>query len=272
MIKYPSKKVFEKLLAEYQQVPVSKKLLYSMVRFENMCRRPGASLTFLAAIPGFGDPYGVVETARARRAEIYNTSKDLVKTVDAKEGKVLILTSKGHKVFFEKYPLARLRQKPWDGNWTLVSYDVPSNREANYLRDRLRRCLRNFGFGQLHQSMMVSPLPLEEPVQEFIEGERLREFVVVMVSRRLLGFSDQEIARRAYNLEKLQSLYEELEEKFEKAREKKSDLKRWTTYYLAVDNADPQLPDELLPDGWSGKEVRRKFNSSFSLFERIFSR
>jgi phenylacetic acid degradation operon negative regulatory protein len=196
----------------------------------------------------------------------------LVKTVNTKQGKVLILTSKGHKVFFEKYPLAKLRQKPWDGSWTLVSYDIPSNKRQNHLRNKLRYNLLNFGFGQMHQSLMVSPLPLEEPIQEFIEGERLEKFAVVMRSKRIWGFSDQEIARKAYNLGDLQLLYNELNDTFEQARQKKPDLKRWREYYLAVDNSDPQLPDELLPDGWPGDETRRKFTSSFGFFERIFSR
>lgn len=272
MVKYQHRKTFEKLLQEYQQIPKSKKLIYSMVRFEDMYRSPGAQLTLFTAITGLNDPYGAVELARARRAEIYNTSKDLVKTVDAKQGKVLILTSKGHKVFFEKYPLAKLRRKRWDGNWTLVSYDIPSNKQQNHLRNKLRYNLLNFGFGQLHQSLMVSPLPLDEPIQEFIEGEKLEEFVVVMRSQRIWGFSDREIARKAYNLDDLRVLYEELDETFKQARKKKSDLKRWRLYYLAVDNTDPQLPRELLPDEWLGESVRKKFVSSFSLFERIFDR
>lgn len=272
MVKYQHKKIFEKLLREYEQVPRSKKLLYSMARFEDMYRSPGAQLTLFTAITGLKDPYGTVELASVRRAEIYNTSKDLIKTTTAKQGKVLILTSKGHKVFFEKYPLAKLRRKTWDGNWTLVSYDIPSNKQQNHLRNKLRYNLLNFGFGQLHQSLMVSPLPLEEPIQEFIEGEKLEEFAVVMRSRRIWGFSNKEIARKAYDLGRLQLLYNELEEVFEQAREKKSDLKRWRAYYLAVDNTDPQLPNELLPDGWPGEGARKKFTSSFSLFERIFDR
>jgi len=68
MVKYPHKKIFEKLLQEYQQVPRSKKLLYAMTRFEDMYKSPGAQLTLFTAITGLGDPYGAVESARARRA------------------------------------------------------------------------------------------------------------------------------------------------------------------------------------------------------------
>jgi len=273
MVRYQHKEIFEKLLGEYQQVPRSKRLLCSMARFEDLYSpRYGYQDILSRTFPFLPDPFGNEEIRRAKRAQIYNTRKDLVKTVDGHHGKVLILTSKGRKVYFQKYPLARLRKKPWDGNWTLVSYDIPSNKQQNYLRNKLRYNLRNFGFGQLHQSLMVSPLPLEEPIQEFIEGEGFEEFAVVMRSRRIWGFSDREIAQKAYDLDSLRSLYEELDETFEQACKKASDLKRWRMYYLAVDNSDPQLPDELLPNDWPGDDVRRKFISSFSIFERIFSR
>ncbi len=272
MVKYQNKKKFEKLLEEYQQVPKSKQLIQSMARFESMYKSPGAQLTIFTALTGLGDPYGAVESAQVQRAEIYNTKKDLIKAANTRQGKTLILTSKGRKVYFQKYPLARLRKKRWDGNWTLVSYDIPSSKKQNYLRNRLRYNLKNFGFGKLHQSLMVSPLPLEEPIQEFIEGEKLEEFAVVMRSERIWGFSDEEIARKAYELNDLELLYEELDETFEEACKNKKDLKRWRSYFLAVDNSDPQLPKELLPDYWLGDTVRKKFTSSFSLFERIFDR
>lgn len=273
MVKYQFEKTFKKLLQEYQQVPTSKKLLYSMVRFEDLYA-PGYGYQdiLVRAFPFLPDPFGNEEIRQVNRARIYNTNKDLIKATDGRHGKALILTSKGRKVYFQKYPLAQLRKKRWDRNWTLVSYDIPSNRQQNYLRDKLRDHLSNFGFGQLHQSLMVSPLPLEEPVQEFIEGEKLKEFVVVMRSERVLGFSDREIAKKAYDLEKLQTLYEELDEKFEEVKEKKSDLKRWRAYYLAVDDADPQLPHELLPDDWPWEDVRKKFASSFSILERLLGR
>ncbi len=273
MVKYQHKKIFEKLLQEYKLLPRSKKLLCSMVRFEDLYASGyGYKDILFRVFPFLPDPFGNEQIRQVKRAQIYNTHKDLIKTIDGRRGKSLVLTSKGRKVYFQKYPLAKLRKMPWDGNWTLVSYDIPYDRKQNYLRDKLRYNLKNFGFGQLHQSLMVSPLPLEEPLQEFIGGERLEEFVVVMRSERIWGFSDEEIARKAYDLGSLQLLYNELDGTFDQASKTKSDLKSWRSYYLAVDNADPQLPCELLPDGWPGDEARKKFASSFGLFEKLFSR
>jgi DNA-binding transcriptional regulator PaaX len=265
MVDYQFKKDFEKLLGEYHQVATSKKFLRSLVRFEDMYRGPRGRLGFYNAI--FGDPFGYAERAKIKRAAVYNTRKDLVTTVDKKGRKNLILTSKGHKVFFKNYPLWKLRQKKWDGNWTLVSYDIPSSPQGNVSRNKLNRKLKKFGFGQFQQSMLVSPLPLEEPAREFIRGERLEEHVLVMVSRRILGLSDKEIAKRAYGLHKVNALYQELNDKYDAAKSSSAALKRWLAYYLAVDYADPQLPEELLPDGWLGAACGKKFSSSFNLYQ-----
>lgn len=267
MVKYRLKKDFEDLLGEYNRVAASKKFLRSLVRFKDMYRGPRGYMRFYTAV--LGDPLGVAEYAKVMRAEIYNTNKDLVTTVDKKGRKNLMLTSKGHKVFFGDYPLWKLRQKKWDGRWTLVSYDIPASPWWNVVRNKLNRNLKKFGFGQFQQSLLISPLPLEEPVREFIRGEKLEEYVLVMVSRRILGLSDREIAQRAYNLDKLNSLYKELNEKYGLVKSLPDELKRWRSYYLSVDYADPQLPEELLPEDWLGNTCARNFESSLSLIEKL---
>lgn len=270
MVKYEHAEIFESLLSEYEHVPTSRRVLDSMVRFEDMYRIPRGNRDPLGMMSEFIDAFGIKETAQMKRAQIYNAQKDLIKVVDGKFGKSLVLTSKGHKVYFQHYPLAKLREQPWDENWTIVSYDLPTTQEHNLLRDRLRNNLNKFGFGQLHQSLMVSPLHLEQPIQAYIEGERLEEFTIVLRSKRVLGLSNQEIAERTYGLEKFHHLYDELNLTFEQAKQNNTELKKWRLYFLATDNADPQLPNELLLEDWPAKETSGKFKSSFTLLEKIF--
>lgn len=255
MIKYRFKETFERLVAEYQTLPQSKKLIYSMVKFDQLYRNlePRGYYRFVS------ENLGAV-----KRAEIYATRKALVKTTKGRKGKSLVLTSKGRKIFFKEYPLAKLRKRRWNGNWTAISYDLPATRQGNSRRNRLRYNLKNFGFGQLHQSLVVSPLPLEEPLQEFIEGERLEGNATVFTCRRIWGLPDWEIARRAYNLDQLEKLYEELNSHFDEAKKTREDWDRWCLYFLAVDNLDPQLPKELLPRDWLGFDCTKKFKSRFS--------
>lgn len=261
MIAYRFKETFERLAAEYQALPQSKKLIYSLVKFDQLYR----NLEPLGYHRFTSEDLGAV-----KRAEVYNTRKALVKTTEGRKGKSLVLTSKGQKIFFKKYPLAKLREKRWDGNWTAVSYDLPATRQGNSLRNRLRYNLRNFGFGRLHQSLIVSPLPLEEPIQEFIEGEKLERSTIVFTCRRVLGLSDQEIARRAYDLDQLEKLYEELDGHFDETKKTKEDWDRWRLYFLAVDNFDPQLPKEILPRDWIGFDCAKKFKSGLTLLEKLF--
>src|SRR3989338_2527182 len=62
---------------------------------------------------------------RALKTRIYMNKKDLVKTVDGKNGKRLLLTSRGHKIYYEEYPLAKLRKEKWNSEWTILTYDFP---------------------------------------------------------------------------------------------------------------------------------------------------
>jgi DNA-binding transcriptional regulator PaaX len=270
MVEYKHKEKFESLLCKYQQTPRSKKLTRSLIKFESMYRGPRGYFRVYNSF--FGDPLGLAREAQIKRTQVYNTKKGLIKTIKGRHGKSLVLTSKGRKVFFKEYPLAKLRQRPWDGNWTLVSYDIPSNKKSHYVRDKLRRNLREFGFGRLHQSLMVSPLPLEEPIREFIVGERLEDHVVVLTSKRILGLKNREIAKIAYNLDELGLLYNDLNQNFANAQKEKTSLRQWRAYFLATDNSDPQLPKELLPKDWPGFRCREKFESSFNLIEKLFDR
>src|SRR5208282_134723 len=53
--------------------------------------------------------------------------------------------------------------RKWDGRWRLVLFDVPTTR--NTYRDRLRRYLRDKGFGCLQNSVWITPDSLKEERQ-----------------------------------------------------------------------------------------------------------
>ena len=45
--------------------------------------------------------------------------------------------------------------RTWDGKWRLILFDVPLGRDTQ--RNRLRRYLRNKGFGYLQNSVWITP-------------------------------------------------------------------------------------------------------------------
>jgi len=205
------------------------------------------------------DQIGAVnEQRRFRRAQIYMNKRDLINTFDEIQGKQIVVTSRGHKIFYDDYPLAKLRKKRWDGTWTVIMYDFPEKLRS--LRNRIREKLTGFGFGSPQISILISPLPLGNPIQKLIEGEKVKNFVWVLTCKKLWGMSNIEIARRAWPVGELEHLYSILLDTLPLAKKKKEGtLVQWKEYFLAVSTADPYLPFELLPEGWAGERCQEEF-------------
>ncbi len=114
------------------------------------------------------------------------------------------------------------------------------------------------------ESLLVCPLPLETAIEDLVEGEKLSDCVWVLKAERVLGLENVEVAKRAWNLEKINGLYGKLLEvwprvKVSKSKGLKSD---WERLYLSVDLVDPYLPFELLPEDWLGEKCRKQFYGS----------
>lgn len=243
-------------LISFQSIPSTRALVTSMIEFSQMYQdihKRTFSTNF------WTDFEGINEYRRGQRARIQLCKKDLLESVDGVNGKTLVLSSRAHKIFYQEYPLAQLRRQKWNGEWTLVMYDLPESLrvERNYLRSKLTR----LGFGGLQKSVMVSPLPLEEAVQELVEGQELTDHVVVLTAKRLLGLTNEGMAVAAWNLDEIGGLYAKLLEvlpKVKKTKDKKL-LEQWRTYFLAVNFEDPYLPFELLPSDWPGEKCKKEF-------------
>lgn len=249
--------LFEKYLIYYEELPNNKKVISSMIKFEDMYRpiQRGSKYADL-----FGHLAAINEEREAKRAQIYMAKKDLIITKGEGGGKTLVLTTRAHRIFYKQYPLATLRKKGWDGTWTIVMYDIP---EKEYVqRNYLRRRLENLGFGTVQKSVMVSPLPLEEAIQELGEGEKLEKYIWVLRARNVLGLSNSEVVQKAYPIvQEIYSLYEVLDEAISVIHQNKDgDLKEeWKILFLAVNAKDPYLPGELLPKDWAGERCEKEF-------------
>lgn len=251
----PSRDIFEKYLTIYQDLLNYKKLLDSLIKFNQMYQPvPRGD----RQVDPWGHLAGINEERKIRRAQVYLNEKDLIQTFDEKSGKRLVVTSRGHKIFYEDYPLAQLRRKKWDGWWTVVMYDFPEKERV--ARRMIRRRLMNLGFGCPQISLMVSPLPLGKPIQQLLEGEGVAERVWTLRAKRILGMENWEVVMRAWpQLAEINHLYEELLEVLPAAKAEKSLAEEWRAYFVAVSSADPYLPAELLPIDWSGWACEQEF-------------
>jgi len=248
-------KLFDKYLLAYDALPSHKKILSSMIKFKDMYRP-------LSKRTGYPTPFFDIEGLNAerkfQRAKIALNRRDLINTFDDIHGKRLVVTSRGHKIFYKDYPLAKLRDKPWDGVWTVVMYDFPE--EERVERNAIRRRLMKLGFGSPQISILISPLSIEEPVQKLLEGEEVAEQVWTLRAERILGMENREVARRAWPIvEELNQLYRELLRVLPNIKKDKELLEEWKIYFLAVNSADPYLPFELLPKSWKGKICEEEF-------------
>jgi len=254
--KLKNQELFDKYLLDYEELPIYKKLLRSLIKYSEMYK----------PIPkrfGSFDPLwyltGVNEERQIKRAEIYLRKKDLIQAFDERSGRRLVVTSRGRKIFYDDYPLAQLRKKPWDKMWTVVMYDFPEKERVS--RQLIRRRLIVLGFGSPQISLLVSPLPLETPIQQLLEGEGLAERVWTLRARRILGMENWQVVQRAWpRLTEISSLYEELLEVSPQVEKGTREcLEWWNGYFLAVNNADPYLPFELLPSDWEGEGCEKEY-------------
>ncbi|MCG2686021.1 hypothetical protein L6258_01465 [Candidatus Parcubacteria bacterium] len=246
--------LFEKYRHNHEQLSSYKKVLGTMIKFKEMYRplyRGGKRVDLTGRLEEIN------EYRRLRRAEIYLNKRDLINTFDTAKGRRIVVTSRGRKIFYKDCPLARLRKKKWNGIWTVVMYDFPEKIRGK--RDFFRRKLVGLGFGRAQISILVSPLPLEEEIRKLVEGEGLEDFIWVARAKKIVGTSDQEIARKAWPLEEIDILYGKLLESLNKAKQSEHLMDQWRSYFLAVNTSDPYLPGELLPPDWRGWACEKEF-------------
>jgi len=254
-LKLKNQKLFDKYLLAYDALPSYKKVLSTMIKFKDMYQP-------LYKRPGYPTPFtdldGLNAERKLQRTRIALHRRDLIQTFDDVHGKRLVVTSRGHKIFYEDYPLAKLRERPWDRIWTVVMYDFPEKERVE--RRAVRRRLMALGFGCPQISILISPLPIEEPIRKLLEAEGVVEQVWTLRAERILGMDNRAVAQKAWPiLDELNLLYDELLEVLPKVKKDKKLRNGWREYFLAVNDADPYLPFELLPKNWKGGKCEREF-------------
>lgn len=163
------------------------------------------------------------------------------------------LTVKGKELAIDYFPLLRFSNKPWDGKWRILGFDIEEEKRS--LRNIFRKFLHRFGFGMLQKSLYISPLPLEEDIERFLSSKR--EFLsnaYIFVSDQFLFEAKERFIEKVFNIERINSEYKDLlkgirddlttEERVQAIRK-----------FLEISAKDPFLPRELLPKGFVRDEV-----------------
>lgn len=162
------------------------------------------------------------------------------------------LTSEGKSKIQRDFPLVALRDRRWDKVWRIVVFDIPQKQA--YLRNNLRKKLKQLGFGMLQESIWVSPHNIVADLREFLIALQIEEMVFVLEAKSIADFDDRELANKIFHLDTLNKEYKDLIENQHGKLEEKRDLKR---LYLQIFLKDPLLPKELLPNGWLEEKARK---------------
>jgi phenylacetic acid degradation operon negative regulatory protein len=191
----------------------------------------------------------------------------LERDATAPEDRLYRLTSQGRlHVLGGRDPEAQWA-RPWDGQWRLVLFDVPTGQNAQ--RERLRRYLRDKGFGYLQNSVWISPDPLTAE-REVLGGGKIHvESLILLEARPCAGESDAEIVAGAWDFERLNRRYARhlkiLEERPDNALGNFAAAKallRWSATereaWLDAAINDPLLPGRLLPSDYLGQQAWRR--------------
>ena len=143
-------------------------------------------------------------------------------------------------------------------------FDIPIAHNSH--RKRLRRYLRDRGFGYLQESVWITPDPLDEERQHLVGAKIDVESLILLAAEACAGESDAEIVAGAWDFERINQLYarhlkilgERPTAAIGNAITAKA-LLRWAeaereAWLDAVRN-DPLLPQRILPPGYLGQQA-----------------
>nr|WP_309101512.1 PaaX family transcriptional regulator C-terminal domain-containing protein [Fredinandcohnia onubensis] len=160
----------------------------------------------------------------------------------------------------------------WDQQWRILTYSFPE--EKREIRNKIRKELIWTGFGNLTNSTLVTPNPVEDQVTEMIKANEIEEYVFLFTSSSIVSHDNQSIIDIGWDLnlvkDEYQTFIDKFTPKFEELREKalNNTLKDEECFiektvlvheYRKFLFQDPGFPRDLLPEGWIGIKARELF-------------
>lgn len=198
---------------------------------------------------------GELLTRKAGREKLYRLSPLGQSAVDISYRKMTIPT-----------------EAEWDGEWTVLAYHFEASQRSD--RDWLKWMLELEGFAALDRGLYIHPRDrwarVEQAVAELDSQPRIHCFR----GRRQDAETDQELAQRLWDLLALNARYQVITQQFAAFLETPSPLSPADAFALRLALAirysevawdDPELPLELLPDDWVGRQVR---DMTIALYQR----
>jgi phenylacetic acid degradation operon negative regulatory protein len=264
----PLRRTIRTLLGETQ--PRAKSLIVTV--FGDAILPHGGSI-WMGSLVTLLEPFGVNERL-VRTAVLRLTRDDWLVADSIGRRSYYRLTDVGQHRFGEaEQRIYAAGSVPWDGNWSIVMIDADSAER----RDRIRRDLGWLGFAALSQTLLLHPNPDRASLAETVRDDAQDGHVLVLRATRdkLPGLErdDPETLRRlvqsTWDLDALAAMYQAFLDRFRPALRVLQDHAEsdpeaaFVVRTLAIHEfrrvllKDPDLPPELLPQGWPGSTARQ---------------
>jgi phenylacetic acid degradation operon negative regulatory protein len=159
-------------------------------------------------------------------------------------------------------------RRTWDGHWTVVLFSVPEDRRD--VRHSLRARLRWLGFAPLHDGSWVTPNPLQAEAAAVLTELDVDSAVVLTA----VDESPRGRLLAAWDLESVAADYRDFLQHFtpletqvragavgsaQALRARTELMEEWRNFRTR----DPDLPGQLLPQGWPQEAARRLFTGLY---------
>ncbi len=96
---------------------------------------------------------------------------------------VLSVHGKRRALTYRTFAMKVQNQKPWDGKWRVVLYDIPEDeREA---RNAFRDHLADLGFSKFQHSAGIYPLDCQKEIEFLVELHAIRKYVRYIVAEHI---------------------------------------------------------------------------------------
>lgn len=189
-----------------------------------------------------------------------------------KDGEIYIrITTEGKKTIKRDFPMLLLQNKKWDKKWRIAMFDIEEINKK--VRDRLRRKLKELGFGMLQKSVFISPHDILIDFSEFAETSGIKDYLCLLETHKLIVGSEREFANKIWKLDALNKKYKDIVDEIAKIkishmitnsdRVKKSDsqigqeIHGAKAKWLKIMIEDPFLPKTFLPIPWYADEAKK---------------
>ena len=230
---------------------------------------PRGGNIWLGSLITLARPFGISE--RLVRTGVYRLAREGWLEAQSKGRRAYYtLTPSGLETFAEADRRIYASTSPeWDGRWRLVQM-LPHISQSR--RQKLRRELKWLGFGQISPTVLAHPAADDVVVENVLEHLGVRDDVLAFRAETapFVGAETiRRVAEAAWNLTALNADYERFIADFSALQASVDLLSELTSLdafvlrtllihdYRRILLKDPQLPRDLLPDGWAGTAARK---------------